>query len=116
MAGVASTAVLWLTPLAVTTALRALWRGSGWPYPSAMVMFTQQRARECRTANYRYGPIIGAVAAEAPMRIRMRPSGLAELGQSQPSPLVAYHTAAEMPSTALTKLPTPAAMVMGLAK
>lgn len=81
-----------------------------------MVRFTQQRARECRTANYGYEPIINAVAAEAPMRIRMRPSGLVELSFFQPSPLVAYHTAAEMPSAALTKLPTPAAMVMGLAK
>jgi hypothetical protein len=113
---VASTAVRWLTPVAVIIALGALWRGSGWPYPSAMVRFTQQRARECRTANYGYEPIISAVAAEAPMRIRMRPSGLVELSFFQPSPLVAYHTAAEMPSAALTKLPTPAAMVMGLAK
>jgi hypothetical protein len=29
-----------------------------------MVRFAQQRARECRTANYGYGPIISAIAAE----------------------------------------------------
>lgn len=32
--------------------------------PGAIVRFTQQRARECRTANYKYEPINGGAAAE----------------------------------------------------
>ncbi|KAJ4991510.1 hypothetical protein SVAN01_02891 [Stagonosporopsis vannaccii] len=116
LAGVASTAVLWLTPLAATTALRALWRGSRWPYPAASSGSLSKEHANAAPLIISYSQSVMLLRLKCTSWLCAFPDEAVRLARIRLSPLVAFHTAAEMPSAALTNMPTPAAMVVGHAE